>query len=56
MLASYYSDVCVSTQQTDGHYPEVGNDQLYNPYTEVLVLSGGCVSSVCQISLVDENK
>lgn len=42
--------------QVDNHYQAFNNDQLYNPFTEVLVLTGGCVSSIHQIDLIEESK
>ncbi len=42
--------------QVDGHYQELNSDQLYNPYTEVLILTGGPINTVHQINLVDEKK
>lgn len=42
--------------QVDNHYQTLSGDQQYNPYSEALILTGGCVSSVHQIDLVGENK
>lgn len=42
--------------QVDGHYQELNTDQLYNPFTEVLVLTGGCINTIHQIKLLDENR
>jgi hypothetical protein len=42
--------------QVDNNYQAFNSDQVYNPFSEVLVLTGGCVSSVHQIDLVEENK
>ena len=54
-LQDHLSNIFISLQ-VDNHYQPFSNDQVYNPFTEVLVLSGGCVTSVHQIDLVEENK
>lgn len=56
ILQNHLCDIVLVSLQVDNHYQAFNNDQLYNPFTEVLVLTGGGVSSVHQIDLVDENK
>lgn len=55
ILQDHLCDV-VLVLQVDNHYQALSNDQLYNPFTEVLVLTGGCVSSIHQIDLIEDNK
>lgn len=56
ILHDHLHDIVLISLQVDNHYQALNNEQVYNPFTEVLILTGGCVSSVHQIDLVEENK